>query len=62
MSEHKKKKKKKPFKKYLIVNNAINTDFKNMFVRLYDVLSLHKFSSVYILFHCLNCLVSQLFG
>ena len=43
------------------VNNAINTDLKNMFARSYDVfyfLSLPKFNSIYIMFHYL---VSRLF-
>ena len=42
-------------------NNAINTDLKNMFARLYDkfgFLSLRKFNSIYVIFHYL---VSQLF-
>ena len=43
------------------MNNTINTDLKNMFACLYGVfyfLSLHKFNSIYVIFHYL---VSQLF-
>ena len=46
------------FKKYIIVNNTVITDLKNIFACLYDVLSLHKINSIYIAF---NYLVSQLF-
>ena len=38
------------------MNNAINTDLKNMFVRLYEVfcfLSLYKFNSIYVIVHYL---------
>ena len=37
---------------------SIYTHLKNMFARLYDILSLHKFNSIYIIFHYL---VSPLF-
>ena len=43
------------------VNNAINTDLKNIFAHLHDIfylLNLHKFNSIYVIFHYL---VSQLF-
>ena len=46
---------------YKHINNAINTDLKNMLARLFEVfcfLSLHKFNSVYVIFHYL---VPQLF-
>ena len=38
------------------INNAINTDLKNMFAHLHEVfcfLSLHEFNSIYIIFHYL---------
>ena len=38
----------------MIVNNAINSDLKNMFARLYDVfcfLSLYKFNAIYVILH-----------
>ena len=40
----------------MYTNNAINTDLKNMFGRFYEVfcfLSLHKFISIFIIFHYL---------
>ena len=40
---------KKYLLKNIIVNNAINTDLKNMFARLYDIFcfsSLHKYNSI----------------
>ena len=43
MPEHNEK---TTFKKYIIVNIAINTDLKNIFAPLYDTLSLHKFNSI----------------
>ena len=40
----------------MYINNAINTDLKNMFAHLYEVfcfLSLHKFNSIYVIVHYL---------
>ena len=37
----------------MIVNNAVNTDLKNIFARFFDVfcfLSLHKFNFIYVIF------------
>ena len=37
----------------MIVNNAVNTDLKNIFARLFDVfcfLSLHKFNFICVIF------------
>ena len=42
--------------KNIFVNNSINKDLKNMFDCFYDLfcfLSLHKFNSIYIIFHYL---------
>ena len=46
----------------MIVNNAMNTDLKNMFARLYDIfcfLSLHKFNSIYATLHYLHISIFQ---
>ena len=45
------------FKKYIIVNNTINTDLKNIFTHLYDLSSLHKFKSIYIHHIPLSCII-----
>ena len=46
----------------MIVNNAMNTDLKNMFARLYDIfcfLSLHRFNSIYATLHYLHISILQ---
>ena len=45
----------------MYINNAINTDLRNMFAHLYEVfcfLILHKFNCIHVIFHYL---VSRIF-